>query len=132
MPKAGGKWDTFEITAKGRTPQWQKVSDLNNGLSSEGLLTLQHAAGVIKFGKVAQTVVNSSWWKITERAFNLPLSLLQPLIQLITKRLSVALIKGGRAAHMFPTGTHGFHKVTHGEAGTDGIGGIKFSAGIEC
>ncbi len=57
MPKAGGKWNTFEITAKGRTitvlMNGQKTVELNNGLFAEGPLTLQHGSGVIKFRKVA-------------------------------------------------------------------------------
>ena len=40
MPKAGGKWNTFEITAKGRqitvVLNGQKTADLNNGLSPKG------------------------------------------------------------------------------------------------
>jgi hypothetical protein len=57
MPKAGGKWNTFEITAKGRQItvllNGQKTADLHNGMFVEGVLTLQHGAGVIKFRKVA-------------------------------------------------------------------------------
>ena len=57
MPKAGGKWNTFEITAKGRQItvmlNGQKTAELHNGLFVEGPLTLQHGAGVIKFRKVA-------------------------------------------------------------------------------
>lgn len=57
MPKAGGKWNTFEITAKGRqitvVLNGQKTADLNNGLFADGHLTLQHGSGVIKFRKVA-------------------------------------------------------------------------------
>ena len=57
MPKAGGKWNTFEITAKGRqitvVLNGQKTVDLHNGLFAEGPFTLQHGAGVIKFRKVA-------------------------------------------------------------------------------
>ena len=57
MPKAGGKWNTFEITAKGRHITMvlndQKTADLHNGLFTEGPFTLQHSAGVIKFRKVA-------------------------------------------------------------------------------
>ena len=57
MPKAGGKWNTYEITAKGRqitvTLNGQKTVELNNGLFVEGPITLQHGAGVIKFRKVA-------------------------------------------------------------------------------
>jgi hypothetical protein len=57
MPKAGGKWNTFEITAKGRqisvVLNGQKTVDLNNGMFAEGPFTLQHGDGVIKFRKVA-------------------------------------------------------------------------------
>ena len=57
MPKAGGKWNTYEITAKGRQItvmlNGQKTAELNNGLFAEGPITLQHGAGVIKFRKVA-------------------------------------------------------------------------------
>jgi hypothetical protein len=57
MPKAGGKWNTFEITAKGRqitvVLNGQKTAVLHNGLFAEGPFTLQHGAGVIKFRKVA-------------------------------------------------------------------------------
>ena len=57
MPKAGGKWNTYEITAKGRqitvVLNGQKTVELHNGLFAEGHLTLQHGAGVIKFRKVA-------------------------------------------------------------------------------
>jgi hypothetical protein len=57
MPKAGGKWNTFEITAKGRQitvmMNGQKTAELNNGLFAQGPFTLQHGAGVIKFRKVA-------------------------------------------------------------------------------
>jgi hypothetical protein len=57
MPKAGGKWNTFEITATGRritvVLNGQKTAELHNGLFTEGPFTLQHGAGVIKFRKVA-------------------------------------------------------------------------------
>ena len=57
MPKAGGKWNTFEITAKGRQItvllNGQKTVELHNGLFVEGHFGLQHGAGVIKFRKVA-------------------------------------------------------------------------------
>jgi hypothetical protein len=57
MPKAGGKWNTFEITAKGRqitvTLNGQKTVDLHNGMFEEGPFTLQYGSGVIKFRKVA-------------------------------------------------------------------------------
>jgi hypothetical protein len=57
MPKAGGKWNTFEITAKGRhitvMLNGQKTAELHNGLFAEGPITLQNGAGQIKFRKVA-------------------------------------------------------------------------------
>ena len=57
MPKAGGKWNTFEITAKGRqitvVLNGQKTADLHNGMFVEGPFTLQYGAGVIKWRKVA-------------------------------------------------------------------------------
>lgn len=57
MPKAGGKWNSLEITAKGRTItvlfNGQQTAELHNGLFTEGPITLQHGAGVIKFRKVA-------------------------------------------------------------------------------
>ena len=57
MPKAGGKWNTYEITAKGRqitvTLNGKKTAELHNGMHIEGPFTLQHGAGVIKFRKVA-------------------------------------------------------------------------------
>jgi hypothetical protein len=57
MPKAGGKWNTYEITAKGRqitvVLNGKTTVDLHNGLFTEGPFTLQHGEGVIKFRKVA-------------------------------------------------------------------------------
>ena len=57
MPKAGGKWNTYHITARGRhitvVLNGKKTAELHNGLFTEGPLTLQHSAGVIKFRKVA-------------------------------------------------------------------------------
>jgi hypothetical protein len=57
MPKAGGKWNTFEITAKGRditvVLNGKETVKLRNGLWAEGPITLQHGSGVIKFRKVA-------------------------------------------------------------------------------
>lgn len=57
MPKAGGKWNTYEITAKGRqitvVLNGEKTAELHNGLFTEGPFALQHGAGVIKFRKVA-------------------------------------------------------------------------------
>jgi hypothetical protein len=57
MPKAGGKWNTYEITAKGRQItvvfNGEKTAELHNGLFAEGPFALQHGAGVIKFRKIA-------------------------------------------------------------------------------
>ncbi len=57
MPKAGGKWNTFEISAKGRqitvVLNGQKTAELSNGLFIDGPITLQHGDGVIKFRKIA-------------------------------------------------------------------------------
>lgn len=56
MPKAGGKWNIYEIIAKGRqitvVLNGQKTAELRNGLWAEGPIALQHGAGVIKFRKV--------------------------------------------------------------------------------
>lgn len=57
MPKAGGKWNTYEITAKGRditvVLNGTQTAKLRSGLHTEGPFALQHGAGVIKFRKVA-------------------------------------------------------------------------------
>jgi hypothetical protein len=57
MPKAGGKWNTMEITAKGRqitvVLNGQKTADFRNGLFEEGPFTLQYGSSVVKFRKVA-------------------------------------------------------------------------------
>ena len=57
MPKAGGKWNTFEITAKGRVitvlMNGQKTVELRNTMFIEGPFALQHGSGVMKFRKVA-------------------------------------------------------------------------------
>jgi hypothetical protein len=57
MPKAGGKWNTFEITAKGRQItvmlNGQKTAELHNGMFEEGPFTLQYGSGVMKFRKIA-------------------------------------------------------------------------------
>jgi hypothetical protein len=56
MPKAGGKWNTFEITAKGRditvVLNGQTTAKLRTGMFDEGPIALQHGAGAIKFRKV--------------------------------------------------------------------------------
>ena len=57
MPKAAGKWNTFEITANGRhlvvLLNGQKTVDMRNGMFEEGHFTLQYGSGVVKFRKVA-------------------------------------------------------------------------------
>jgi hypothetical protein len=57
MPKAGGKWNTYEITADGRditvVLNGETTAELRNGLFEEGPFALQHGAGTIKFRKVA-------------------------------------------------------------------------------
>jgi 3-keto-disaccharide hydrolase len=57
MPKAGGKWNTYEITIKGRdltlVLNGKQTAQLHNGMFQQGPIALQHGAGVIKFRKVA-------------------------------------------------------------------------------
>jgi hypothetical protein len=56
MPKAGGQWNTFEITAKG--PQLTvvlngiKTVDIQDSKFTSRPLVLQYGAGVVKFRKV--------------------------------------------------------------------------------
>ena len=56
MPKAGGQWNTFEITAKG--PQLTvvlngtKTVDAQDSQFASGPLALQYGAGIVKFRKV--------------------------------------------------------------------------------
>jgi hypothetical protein len=62
MPKAGGKWNTYHITAKGDhfvvVFNGQKTVDVHNAKHASGYIALQHAPGVkddrqpIKFRKV--------------------------------------------------------------------------------
>jgi Domain of Unknown Function (DUF1080) len=56
MPKAGGKWNVFEITAKGSQLivilNGQKTVDIQDSKFAAGPFALQYAAGVIKFRKV--------------------------------------------------------------------------------
>jgi hypothetical protein len=57
MPKAGGKWNTYEITAKGRditlVLNGKETAKLRNEMFVEGPFGLQHGQGVMKFRKVA-------------------------------------------------------------------------------
>ena len=57
MPKAGGKWNTMEITARGDTFtvvfNGQKTVDgARNATNAEGAIGLQYGAGVVRFRKV--------------------------------------------------------------------------------
>jgi hypothetical protein len=57
MPKAGGQWNTYLITANGRditvALNGETTATLRSGLYEEGPIGLQHGAGTIKFRKVA-------------------------------------------------------------------------------
>ena len=57
MPKAGNKWSTMEITAKGRDLaimfDGKKTSSVRSGVHTEGPVALQFGEGVVKFRKVA-------------------------------------------------------------------------------
>lgn len=54
--KAGGKWNTYEITARGPNIvvvlNGAKTAELNHSEFASGPIALQHGAGVIKFRKV--------------------------------------------------------------------------------
>jgi hypothetical protein len=56
MPKAGGKWNTYDITVKGDhivlVLNGQKTVDVRNKAFSDGRIALQYDAGVVKFRKV--------------------------------------------------------------------------------
>jgi Domain of Unknown Function (DUF1080) len=56
MPKAGGKWNTYEITAKGTrltvTLNGVRTADASDDKFASGPVGLQYAAGVVKFRKV--------------------------------------------------------------------------------
>ena len=57
MQKAGGKWNTFDITAKGRNIivnlNGKQTVNLQNGMFEQGHFTLQYGGGTIKWRKVA-------------------------------------------------------------------------------
>ncbi len=57
MPKAAGKWNTYEITASGRdltvVLNGQQTAKVRTGIFEEGPFGLQYGSGVIKFRKVA-------------------------------------------------------------------------------
>jgi hypothetical protein len=56
MPKAGGKWNSYEITAQG--PHFtvvlngQKTADAQDAKHASGAFALQYGQGVVKFRKV--------------------------------------------------------------------------------
>jgi hypothetical protein len=56
MPKAGGKWNTYEITAQGKrlvlVLNGVKTVDIEDGKLASGPIALQWGRGVIKFRKV--------------------------------------------------------------------------------
>ena len=56
MPKAGGKWNTYDITAKGDqfivVLNGTKTVDAKDGKHARGPIALQYGAGVVKFRKV--------------------------------------------------------------------------------
>jgi hypothetical protein len=57
MPKAGGHWNTYEITAKGPTftvtlNGIRTVDNAQDNKFSSGRIALQYGAGVVKFRKV--------------------------------------------------------------------------------
>jgi len=56
MPKAGGKWNTYDITVKGTrltlTLNGARTVDVEDSKFASGPIALQYAAGVMKFRKV--------------------------------------------------------------------------------
>ncbi|UZE52380.1 3-keto-disaccharide hydrolase [Rhodopseudomonas sp. P2A-2r] len=56
MPKAAGKWNTYEVTAKGThlivVLNGEKTADVENSQHAEGPIALQYGSGMIKFRKV--------------------------------------------------------------------------------
>jgi len=56
MPKAAGKWNTYEITARGPhltvVLNGQKTADVDDSKHLSGPFALQYGSGVVKFRKV--------------------------------------------------------------------------------
>jgi hypothetical protein len=56
MPKAAGKWNTYEITAQGPhlviVLNGEKTADVQDSKHAEGPFALQYGSGVVKFRKV--------------------------------------------------------------------------------
>ena len=59
MPKAGGKWNTYDVTVKGTrlvvTLNGVVTADIRDNKLTSGPIALQYAAGVVKFRKVQIT-----------------------------------------------------------------------------
>lgn len=57
MPKAGGKWNTYEITAKGThltvTLNGVRTADVNDSRLTSGPFALQYDVGTVKFRNVS-------------------------------------------------------------------------------
>jgi len=56
MPKAGGKWNTYDVTVKGTrivvTLNGVVTADISDNKLTSGPVALQYAAGVVRFRKV--------------------------------------------------------------------------------
>jgi len=56
MPKAGGKWNTYDITVQGDhivlVLNGEKTADIHHSALHDGRIGLQYAAGVVKFRNV--------------------------------------------------------------------------------
>lgn len=56
MPKAGGQWNTYTITAKGRditaVLNGKTTATLRSGLLQDGYIAVQHGSGTMKFRKI--------------------------------------------------------------------------------
>ena len=59
MPKAGGKWNTFDITVKGTRVtvalNGVRTAEMEDSKLASGPIALQYSAGVVKFRKVQIT-----------------------------------------------------------------------------
>lgn len=56
MPKAGGRWNTYEITAQGPylivVLNGTRTADVQDSKHARGPFSLQYSSGVVKFRKV--------------------------------------------------------------------------------
>ena len=61
MPKAGGKWNTYDVTVKGTrltvTLNGVVTADVQDSKLASGPIALQYAGGVVKFRKVQITAL---------------------------------------------------------------------------